>query len=203
VTTIEEIRDYYRDKNKNPVTMAKMFRQGWDELGTQGALSCKTQIAAASISNYVKVLKLSPEIQQHLASGKMKFRTARALGRVSARAEELAQPFLDGRLKSHLSDELVTIALKHPALSNNELVRIMKSPERRYIPPASRTDAQEPVKPHVPNLRANSVLKVAGLVALMKPEFEMDRLAAASALKILRKQVEAKLEELEAKKVAV
>ena len=102
----------------NPVDRAQAYRTLMDQLGlTQAELSSRLGEERSSIANYLRLLDLTPGVQEFIRTGKLSLGHAKILAGVSdpARQEELAKTAVSQDLSVRNLERVVTSAPKPPA----------------------------------------------------------------------------------------
>ncbi len=124
----EELRlaDEYFSSLLPPIKMAESFINFREKYHvTQQELARRTGITAGTVHHYESLRKtLSPSLQGHVDNGDLTFKEARCIADLSdyQRQEELAVPFIDGRLSSVHVEALVSKAKASPEASAKQLL---------------------------------------------------------------------------------
>lgn len=118
-------------ENLNPMEIAFSYQRMMDELNyTQEQVAESMGKERSSVANYIRLLKLPPDIQQAVREGSISFGHARALININTVDQQLFafKQIIDKHLSVRQTEELVRNVYKQPGKS--------KSSAQKGLPPA-------------------------------------------------------------------
>ena len=200
MTNPTELLAYYRNPEKNPVQMARMFKAALEHYETQIALSEASGIHNSVVNNYLSLFNLPGDVLDSLSAGKLKFREARDLSRLKAppeRITDLAQAFTGRKITARQCSRYIQLAKNYPQTPVSELVAMARNEAELPLSSTAAGSGEVDTTPKierrpmpVPAEIGKMALELMAALWICKWDDTPDALMARSALKRLLPEIE-------------
>lgn len=198
-TLEERVVAYYKKRDKNPMVMARLFRDLQEKY--EGGVTAAVEslgLPAGSYSNYIGLLRLPDDMKAAVQKRRLPYKSARALSRIPHAQSKPIWVFAKREaLVSGDIERMCNLAKQHPSMTPQQLWDMSKGrPVKGKAAPARVVNyVRKPVE-KMAQVTPSDLVQVAGYVEGLKPTSDVEKLPLLSTLRALQKRVDDKIREL-------